>query len=105
MIIIKRFGGIWHGNCWLYKDTGLILNNFYIYAICSCLISRCRHLTYKLSFVVFQAKEIYHTRCLELERLKRENASPKDIEKVNMICLCSRFYTPDSLKYFHERPL
>ncbi|XP_060596041.1 F-BAR domain only protein 2-like [Ruditapes philippinarum] len=28
-----------------------------------------------------RAKEIYHTRCLELERLKRENASPKDIEK------------------------
>ncbi|WAR24076.1 FCHO2-like protein [Mya arenaria] len=27
------------------------------------------------------AKEIYHTRCLELERLKRESASPKDIEK------------------------
>ncbi|XP_053394008.1 F-BAR domain only protein 2-like isoform X3 [Mercenaria mercenaria] len=28
-----------------------------------------------------RAKEIYHTRCLELERLKRENASPKDVEK------------------------
>ncbi|XP_052774928.1 F-BAR domain only protein 2-like isoform X2 [Mya arenaria] len=28
-----------------------------------------------------KAKEIYHTRCLELERLKRESASPKDIEK------------------------
>ncbi|KAL4236260.1 hypothetical protein ACF0H5_004647 [Mactra antiquata] len=28
-----------------------------------------------------RAKEIYHTRCLELERLKRENSSPKDIEK------------------------
>ncbi|XP_052274271.1 F-BAR domain only protein 2-like isoform X3 [Dreissena polymorpha] len=28
-----------------------------------------------------KAKELYHTRCLELERLKRENSSPKDIEK------------------------
>ncbi|KAJ8305285.1 LOW QUALITY PROTEIN: hypothetical protein KUTeg_015830, partial [Tegillarca granosa] len=28
-----------------------------------------------------KAKEIYHTRCLELERLKRDNASQKEIEK------------------------
>lgn len=28
-----------------------------------------------------RAKELYHTRCLELERLKRENATPKDVEK------------------------
>lgn len=28
-----------------------------------------------------RAKELYHTRCLELERLKRENTSPKDVEK------------------------
>uniref|UniRef100_A0A2C9JSW5 MHD domain-containing protein n=1 Tax=Biomphalaria glabrata TaxID=6526 RepID=A0A2C9JSW5_BIOGL len=31
---------------------------------------------------VHKAKEIYHTRCIELERLKRDNASQKDIEKV-----------------------
>ncbi|KAL8586797.1 hypothetical protein ACOMHN_061310 [Nucella lapillus] len=30
---------------------------------------------------VHKAKEIYHTRCVEKERLKRENASAKDIEK------------------------
>ncbi|XP_046338144.2 F-BAR domain only protein 2-like isoform X2 [Haliotis rufescens] len=30
---------------------------------------------------VHKAKEIYHTRCAELERLRRENASQKDIEK------------------------
>ncbi|KAK6179298.1 hypothetical protein SNE40_011689 [Patella caerulea] len=30
---------------------------------------------------VHKAKEIYHTRCLELERLKRDNASQKDLEK------------------------
>ena len=33
---------------------------------------------------LIQAKELYHTRCLELERLKRENASPKDVEKVGV---------------------
>ena len=37
---------------------------------------------YKADIVIFQAKEIYHTRCLELEKLKRTSASEKDIEKV-----------------------
>ncbi|XP_076462263.1 F-BAR domain only protein 2-like isoform X2 [Babylonia areolata] len=31
--------------------------------------------------LLHKAKEIYHTRCIEKERLKRENASAKDIEK------------------------
>ncbi|XP_041360186.1 F-BAR domain only protein 2-like isoform X2 [Gigantopelta aegis] len=30
---------------------------------------------------VHKAKELYHTRCIELERLKRDNASQKDLEK------------------------
>ncbi|CAL1539939.1 unnamed protein product [Lymnaea stagnalis] len=34
-----------------------------------------------------KAKEIYHTRCLEMERLKRDNASQKDIEKVRHLVL------------------
>ncbi|XP_055885203.1 F-BAR domain only protein 2-like isoform X3 [Biomphalaria glabrata] len=33
---------------------------------------------------VHKAKEIYHTRCIELERLKRDNASQKDIEKAEV---------------------
>lgn len=33
----------------------------------------------------FQAKEIYHTRCLELERLKRDGSSQKEIEKVRCL--------------------
>ncbi|XP_012945405.1 F-BAR domain only protein 2 [Aplysia californica] len=31
-----------------------------------------------------KAKEIYHTRCFELERLRRDNASAKDIEKAEV---------------------
>ncbi|KAL5016578.1 hypothetical protein ScPMuIL_006167 [Solemya velum] len=31
-----------------------------------------------------KAKEIYHTRCCELDRLKRENASQKDLEKAEV---------------------
>ncbi|ESO92621.1 hypothetical protein LOTGIDRAFT_233068 [Lottia gigantea] len=30
---------------------------------------------------VHKAKELYHTRCLELERLKRDNATQKDLDK------------------------
>ncbi|CAG2218333.1 FCHO [Mytilus edulis] len=30
-----------------------------------------------------KAKELYHARCLELERLKRDNAPQKDVEKTN----------------------
>ncbi|XP_021373429.1 F-BAR domain only protein 2-like isoform X2 [Mizuhopecten yessoensis] len=33
-----------------------------------------------------KAKELYHTRCLERERLKRENASQKDMEKAEIKC-------------------
>ncbi|KAH9515277.1 F-BAR domain only protein 2, partial [Bulinus truncatus] len=33
---------------------------------------------------VHKAKEIYHTRCMELERLKRDSASQKDIEKAEV---------------------
>ncbi|XP_059142905.1 F-BAR domain only protein 2-like isoform X2 [Physella acuta] len=31
-----------------------------------------------------KAREIYHTRCLEMERLKRDNASQRDIEKAEV---------------------
>ncbi len=33
---------------------------------------------------MFQAKENYHTRCLEYEKFKRESASQKDLEKVKL---------------------
>ncbi|BFZ16635.1 hypothetical protein BsWGS_19674 [Bradybaena similaris] len=33
---------------------------------------------------VSKAKEIYHTRCIELERLKRDGASVKDVEKAEV---------------------
>ncbi|XP_069127305.1 F-BAR domain only protein 2-like isoform X4 [Argopecten irradians] len=33
-----------------------------------------------------KAKELYHTRCLERERLKRESASAKDMEKAEIKC-------------------
>ena len=36
-------------------------------------------------FVVFihvKAKESYHARCVEYEKLRRENASSKDLDKV-----------------------
>ena len=34
-------------------------------------------------FISTQAKEAYHARCLEYEKLKREGASQKDLEKVS----------------------
>jgi len=30
----------------------------------------------------FKAKESYHARCVEYEKMKRENASPKDLDKI-----------------------
>ena len=33
----------------------------------------------------FKAKELYHTRVSELERLKRDGASQKDTEKVSVV--------------------
>ncbi|KAK3583214.1 hypothetical protein CHS0354_015379 [Potamilus streckersoni] len=35
---------------------------------------------------LLKAKEIYHTRCLEVEKLKRDNASQKDVEKAETRC-------------------
>jgi len=32
--------------------------------------------------VYFKAKDSYHARCVEYEKLKRENASPKDLDKI-----------------------
>jgi len=29
-----------------------------------------------------KAKESYHARCVEYEKMKRENASPKDLDKI-----------------------
>ena len=46
-----------------------------------------------ISSLHFQAKELYHTRCLELERLKRENATPKEIEKVVMYYYIAEHYS------------
>ncbi|XP_064617201.1 F-BAR domain only protein 2-like isoform X2 [Liolophura sinensis] len=39
------------------------------------------HSIQQTTAALHKSKEIYHTRCLELERLKRENASQKDLEK------------------------
>ncbi|KAG1693492.1 F-BAR domain only protein 2 [Nymphon striatum] len=33
---------------------------------------------------LLKSKEVYHARCLEYERLKRENGSPKDVEKAEV---------------------
>ena len=38
--------------------------------------------------VLLQAKEIYQARCLDYERLKRDNATPREIEKVRYIYIC-----------------
>ncbi|KAL3869316.1 hypothetical protein ACJMK2_042010 [Sinanodonta woodiana] len=44
---------------------------------------------------LLKAKEIYHTRCLEVEKLKRDNASQKDIEKAETKCkkACEEYKT------------
>jgi len=35
-------------------------------------------------FVYFKAKDTYHARCFEFEKLKRENANQKDCERAEM---------------------
>ena len=35
-----------------------------------------------LHYIYFKAKESYHARCAEYEKMKHENASSKDLDKV-----------------------
>jgi len=37
---------------------------------------------YSFRRMYFKAKESYHARCVEYEKMKRENASPKDLDKI-----------------------
>jgi hypothetical protein len=55
-----------------------------------------------ICLVSFQAKEVYHARCFEYEKLKRENAQPKELEKAEAKFrkaskyeyVCSFWYVP-----------
>ena len=56
------------------------------------------HVTFELlflttMFVHLKAKDTYHARCFELEKLKRENANQKDCERAEMKMKRARVFT------------
>jgi len=46
---------------------------------CVCMLSAWRS---RLHSLYLKAKESYHARCVEYDKMKRENASPKDLDKI-----------------------
>jgi len=43
-----------------------------------------------------KAKESYHARCVEYEKMKRENASPKDLDKIE-----AKYKKASEFSHFH----